>query len=315
MMRQGLSRFGAITGAGIFRIGTFLVVCAASASMAAYAPPALDSREYKLALDPAKFAGSDLSAKVAALRNVVKPVIGGLDPGSKEKHRRIVFRDTKKCALWAAGFTLRERAKLKNGNVAEDAELTLKFRVPDVFIAADVNLSGSNDTKLEEDIVTFRGADGGPSMRSLYSRSVNQDVDDGEMPESVRDATKRFPGLKKELRKNGVAESVLEAALVEGPPIREMVFEGGSVDLDENADAKFAPAKFAITLWYSFAAPPAAAPLAAELSYKYKADNGDVSGKVARRALSVFRGLQDTLKDWASSEHEPKTALGLPACE
>jgi hypothetical protein len=310
MMRRGLSRFGAIKGAGIFRIGTFLVVCAASASMAAYAAPALDSREYKLALDPAKFAGSDLSAKVAALRDVVEPVIGGLDPGSKEKHRRIVFRDTKKCALWAAGFTLRERAKLKNGNVAEDAELTLKFRVPDVFIAADVNLSGSDDTKLEEDIVTFRGADGGPSMRSLYSRSVNQDVEDGEMPESVRDATKRFPGLKKELRENGVAENVLEAALVEGPPIREMVFEGGSVDLDENADATFA-----ITLWYSFDAPPQAAPLAAELSYRYKADHGDVSGKIARRALSVFRGLQDVLKDWASAQHEPKTALGLPACE
>jgi hypothetical protein len=309
-MRRGLSRFGAITGAGIFRIGTFLAVCAASASMAAYAAPALDSREYKLALDPAKFAGSDLSAKVAALRNAVKLVIGDLDPGSKEKHRRIVFRDTEKCALWAAGFTLRERAKLKNGNVAEDAELTLKFRVPDMFIAADVNLSGSNDTKLEEDIVTFRGADGGPSMRSLYSRSVNQDVDDGEMPESVQDATKRFPGLKKELRKNGVAESVLEAALVKGPSIREMVFEGGSVDLDENADAKFA-----ITLWYSFGTPPPAVPLAAEFSYRYKTEHGDVSGAVARRALVLFQALQTQLGDWASAEHEPKTALGLPACE
>jgi hypothetical protein len=295
----------------------------ASATMA-LAAPVLDSREYKVALAPAKFAGPAPAEQVAELwEKAVKPAIGRLDPRSngkprfKEsfdggKTRRVVFRDTTTCALRSAGFALRERAKLKDGKAADDARLTLKLRAPDLFIVDSANLEGSGDasTKLEEDIVPFGAAAGGPSMRSLYSRSVNQDIGGGEAPDSVRDTIKLYPGLENELIKAGVAGSILDAALAKGPPIRELVFEGALVDLGGKVDAEFA-----LTLWYAFDAPPNVAPLIAELSYRYETDKGDVSGAVARRALVLFQALQTQLGDWASAEHETKTALGLPACE
>jgi hypothetical protein len=52
--------------------------------------------------------------------------------------------------------------------------------------------------------------------------------------------------------------------------------EGSSsavVDLGESADAEFA-----LTLWYSSEGTPPAAPLVAELSYKYETAKGEVSG-------------------------------------
>jgi hypothetical protein len=296
-----------------------------SAATPALAGPVLDSREYKVALAPAKFVSAHPSDRVAELwEKLVKPVIGRLDPRGngkprfKEsfdtdgKTRRIVFRDTKTCALRSAGFALRERAKLKDGKPTDDARLTLKLRSPDLFIATSANLEGPDDasTKLEEDIVAFDSASDGPSMRSLYSRSINQDIASGEAPESVRDTIKRYPGLEKELTKAGVADDVLGAALVEGRAIREVVFEGASVDLGQNVDAAFA-----LTLWYALDAPANAEPLIAELSYRYETDKGDVSGAVARRALVLFQRLQTGLEDWASAEHETKTALGLPVCE
>src|SRR5436305_8129130 len=95
-----------------------------SAAIPALAGPVLDSREYKVALAPAKFAGPNPSGHVAELwEKLVKPVIGRLEPRGngkprfKEsfdpngKARRIVFRDTSRCALRSAGFALRERAK------------------------------------------------------------------------------------------------------------------------------------------------------------------------------------------------------------
>jgi hypothetical protein len=296
-----------------------------STATAALAGPVLDSREYKVALAPAKFAGPNPSGHVAELwEKLVKPVIGRLEPrgngkprfkesfDANGKTRRIIFRDTSRCGLRSAGFVLRERTKLKDGKPADDARLTLKLRSPDLFIAASANLEGPDDasTKLEEDIVAFDSASDGPSMRSLYSRSVDQDVASGETPETVRDTIKRYPGLENELTRAGVADDVMDAALVKGRAIRELVFEGASVDLGKNVDATFA-----LTLWYAFDAPANAAPLIAEFSYRYETDKGDVSGGVARRALVLFKGLQTGLEDWASGEHETKTALGLPVCE
>jgi hypothetical protein len=296
-----------------------------SAAAPALAGPVLDSREYKVALAPAKFAGANPPDRVAELwEKMVKPVIGRLDSrgngkprfeesfDSEGKTRRVVFRDTKTCALRSAGFALRERAKLKDGKVADDARLTLKLRSPDLFVAASANLDGPDDasTKLEEDVVAFDSGADGPSMRSLYSRSVNQDIASGEAPETVRDAIKRYPGLENELTKAGVADDVFNAALLKGRAIRELVFEGASVDLGKNVDAAFA-----LTLWYAADAPANAEPLIAELSYRYETDKGDVSDGVARRALVLFKGLQTGLEDWASGEHETKTALGLPVCE
>jgi hypothetical protein len=130
----------------VFRIGVVLPVWAAPALMAAFAAPALDSREYKLALAPAKFAGPAPSDNVSALwENVVKPVIDGLDARSSgksrlkkgfddSKNRRVLFRDTKTCELAAAGFALRERVKVKDGKLADAAKLTPKSRAPDEFM-------------------------------------------------------------------------------------------------------------------------------------------------------------------------------------
>ena len=96
-----------------------------------------------------------------------------------------MFRDTEKCLLDRNGFSLRERIRLKDGR----RHLTLKFRTPDIFLAAQSSIGGDDDEiKFEEDIapliqrtISASGKENAafvrpPSMRSLFSRSASRRI-------------------------------------------------------------------------------------------------------------------------------------------
>jgi hypothetical protein len=297
-------------------------VLAASCGASAWGDT-LESREYKLALSPNKFSGADPGGRVAELWDqVIKPAIDRLDPDddgdARDKHefggsksRRVTFKDTPHCALKAAGFALRERVKLKKSGEDGKAKLTLKFRSPDAFIAASAKFAGSDsdeDDKFEEDVVPWTGPDGARSIRSLYSRSGTQ-ILSGVAPTSLRALIPLYDGLENEFAKVGISGDVLTEPLVDGQAIRELVIRDAKVDLGKKTDAEFS-----VTLWHAGDQPASAPPIAAELSYRYGTQEGDVPGPVARRALRLFQELHARLGEWGSAEHETKTALGLPKC-
>ena len=126
------------------------------------AGPKLDSREYELMLDPAKFADEPQRSVDRLWDRVLKDVIATRldrrkngEPRHKKKfepdhERLVVFRDTEGCLLNANGYLLRERSRL-NG---DQRELTLIFRTPDIFLAAQSWIGGTagDDLEFEEDI-------------------------------------------------------------------------------------------------------------------------------------------------------------------
>ena len=111
-------------------------------------------------LNPAKFAGppqaivKQLWGEVTA---VIEKHLGPTKDGEARhsaslalrQQRTVMFRDTEKCLLDRNGFSLRERIRLKDGR----RDLTLKFRTPDIFLAAQSSIGADdNEIKFEEDI-------------------------------------------------------------------------------------------------------------------------------------------------------------------
>jgi hypothetical protein len=294
----------------------------------------IDSREYKLILDSAKFAGANPTNIVNEFwHQVLTPIIEQrLDsrangkPRHKanfelDKERHVAFRDAKNCILTVNGYALRERTKLKGGVPdASTREITLKFRTPDLFLAAMAPFGGASDnakSKLEEDVtpeVERRAGPLGsivvafaepPGMRSLFSASVSQRIEADASVTSLRDVMELHPGLEKTLhRADG---DPVSAVLVSGASFHELVFSGALVDLGAETNAEFD-----LTLWYRPGAAFALRPVIAELSFKYDTDQGRVAEPVARRAFSLFRAMQEQLGDWTSPEHQTKTSMALP---
>jgi hypothetical protein len=292
----------------------------------------LDSREYKLMLDPNKFVSTEVTSNVNSFwEHILKPIIAHrLDlrdsgaPRSKknfelDKERKILFRDTESCLLDRNGYSLRERV-LSNGEQGTlTREVTLKFRSPDLFLAAETILNGSRNgsrTKFEEDIApifvrsneTARVVVQPHSMRSLFSVSAKESVGRDVALEALRDVVAIYPTLKVNLRKAGVPDHSMGAKLINGIGIHELVFEGAKVDLGHDTDGEFA-----LTLWYPQSEANRSTPLAAEISFKYDTDNGRVNEAVARRSLLLFEAMQEELRDWSNPEHLTKTSLVLPA--
>ena len=129
----------------------------------------VQSREYKLMLDPSHFAGEALQIAVEEfVRDQLGPAIrrsvGG--DAAKElategvdlkKRRTVRFWDTHRRILESNGFVLRERCDLDGqGRPSSEPEITLKFRSPDLFLAAALPLKAQKraeepDSKLEEE--------------------------------------------------------------------------------------------------------------------------------------------------------------------
>ncbi|MFK0206318.1 hypothetical protein [Agrobacterium sp. NPDC090283] len=294
----------------------------------------LDAREYKLLLNPERFSEATSEPIVAFWEKHMKPLIDsqlGLRNDDEPRHegqfnapaeRTVRFWDTADCILTRADLALRERLPVESeGSAAARPEITLKLRMPDLFVVAAAELPGSrNDarTTFEEDIAPLEVDDPNPnkrsvvvsakrSIRSRFSLSTSQTAEWSKARPTLDDLQSLFPTLRELLGISG-AQFDPGTALINGPNIRELVFKGARVKLGANSIGKFA-----LTLWYLDKAGPA--PRVAEVSFKCATLAGDMPGKAARRALTLFTCMQSQLSGWVTSEYSSKTALALPrAC-
>ena len=296
-----------------------LATCAAAAAD----DVRLQSREYKLMLEPKRF---DRLAPQRVVDQLWTTKLTGIigtrldtrnDGGTRAKgkfdkstQRRILFRDThESCLLDREGYIFRERVRQRDGK--PDREVTLKFRSPDMFLAA-ARTTKAGGSKFEEDIAPLVAGSSGkggpakfvtpPSMRSLFSASETRDVPADARFATLADVFRLYPDLGIRLERAGIQPS---EALQSGRAFNEMVISGGTVDLGGNLDAEFD-----VTLWYD-GLPGRGKPETAELSFKYDVKSGSVSGEAAGRALRLFAAMQTELADWASPDRETKASVGL----
>lgn len=290
----------------------------------------LDAREYKLLLNPDRFQKTPSETVANTFwQERLKPIIqtlGSRDDEARHDGRfgapseRIVrFWDAPNCLLTQADFALRERLPAENGMpTSERPEITLKLRMPDLFVVAATALPGSDKdarTTFEEDIAPLEVDDPQPdkssvivparrSIRSRFSLSTTQTVEWGEPHRTLGGLQSLFPTLRDNVE-SLQTEFRPSTALVCGPEIRELVFKGARVKLGDDIVGKFS-----LTLWHF--GPTHSAPTVAEISFKCAIVDGDMPGKAARRALALFVGMQTDLGNLVNSKHSSKTALALP---
>jgi hypothetical protein len=293
-------------------------------------PIHIDGREYKLLLQPTKWAGDPSVALANAFwTKHLRPIIQGhLDKraGGKARFkgefdparvRNVRYWDTKSHALASRELTLRQRGKASD--LDSKQEMTLKLRTSDLFISALSAVTGSQrdaQTKLEEDIsplqVQLSPAGRGRKVvadysatRSRFSRSTTQSIASDAAPSTLAQACKLFPSLEDNLMRRHERGLTLKTRLAPGPLIEEHVFKGPRVELGSGIGGEFA-----LTFWYF--EKQRRVPQVSEISFKCDLDGGLMPVPVARRAHRLFVGMQEELADWANIQDSSKTELALP---
>ncbi|MBT8493231.1 MAG: hypothetical protein KJO07_09260 [Deltaproteobacteria bacterium] len=242
-------------------------------------PLALDSREFKLMLDPELFVG-DFDAAVADLENDLdeaadEAIERDLDGHFElDRERQIQFFDVAgSCLLRAKGYALRER------QADDDREITLKFRSSD---PAQVQMGGTEaagaEYKLEEDVT---------AERSIFSSSTTI-ATDAELT-NTGELSQLFSGL-------ALADQVL--TVVADTQVYEQVYRGAMVDVGA------VDARVTLTLWYRHQDDEA--PWLVELSFKVKLDD-ELPDKTHERAAALFEAWLGE-EQWQSPTGATKTA-------
>lgn len=291
----------------------------------------LDAREYKLLLSPKRFleAPPDSVADILwqeHLKPLINARLGSRNGGEpryagrfdRRTERTVRFWDTPDCALTRADLALRERLPVEDeARPGAKPKITLKLRMPDLFVVAATDLAGSGgkfSTTLEEDIAPLEVDNPKPgkrsvvvpekrSIRSRFARSTTQKMEWTASSRTLADLSLMFPTVL-DIVAGSSARPETQTALICGPTIRELVFEGASVRLGAAIVGEFA-----LTLW--FFGSDQVAPTVAEISFKCTTVRGDIPGKAAGRALDLFIGMQE-LGGWVNTEHSSKTSLALP---
>ena len=304
----------------------------------------IQGREYKLLLDPEVFRGA-ASPKVAAAfwRSRLKPIInrelgkkdeggarasGRLQETDPPKQRLVLFYDTSERLLTERALNLRARTFVDDdGELTGKTEFTLKFRTPDVLLAARYHRTARGfdpDSVLEEDIAPLQIKSGGkvamPKQRTTYSRfAISSKENARARLETLRDATRRFPMLREGRAVFGQDRIVAgDSALKSGRTICEWVYQGALVDLGS------IEAEFALTLWYVFDEPMRADvwrraksgrinPTIAEISFDFPLEEEKMGAGDALRAMQLFNAMQTELP--VNPRETSKTALGLPGAD
>jgi len=294
----------------------------------------LTAREYKLLLNPDHFEGRYPGEAVTGfwddeLKAIINRHLGRRDadePRSEgafepAEERRIRFWDTASHLLTRCDYSLRERSPVvENDQEEPDHELSLKLRTPDLFIAtaaAERAVEDHNRISFEEDIapLAMSEVDGRgnrkvtiadpPSIRSRFSMSLRQVITARNPLDRLGHLLDRFPGLAERL--GSISERTVrrDAALIHGPEMRERCFEGAAVRLGDSVKASFT-----FTLWYPEEA--LTTPRVAEISFRYRVPEKEITDRVPRRALTLFTHMQKDLGKLVNLRDSSKTALALP---
>lgn len=260
------------------------------------------SREYKLMLKAQRFAGDEAQVLQAAAQfwsdcaKKVGPVVLGLlgDLNKIHARRSIRFYDTPNRRLNDNLYIVRERAALDGSS----REITLKFRHPDRYVAADRDMrsafGGAVKTKFEEDIK--------PPFQQLYSFSTTVQVPVDQKLAKVKHVVNLFPGFKAAFR--GFADDE-PLAVVEDFTARELVIGGGSLYLGKRYNVH---ASCVLVVWHDHLK-EGGVPAVAEFSFKYGDKGETYGGGTVRRAYDAFQALQTQMPEWTDKDSKTKTAF------
>ena len=259
------------------------------------------SREYKLMLQAAKFAGPEKhllavadelwEELVGAIAPFVVRVDGALDTISKQ--RLVAFLDSQARHLCRGGYLFRVRRTLEGSR----PEVTLKFRHPDRYVAEARQMKSRRiraTVKFEEDIKR--------PFNSLYGFSTRGRVGRKNVPGTLDAVSALFPDLPKRL---GKIDGSLKLRIVNGFTAREIVVTGPILTIGAKPRIEI---ECALIVWYKHQ-DTTNAPVAVEFSFRYGNTNGRYSGKAARRAYNIFEVLQHNLPEWLEPNCTTKTAL------
>ena len=263
--------------------------------------PRIVSREYKLMLKPAKFAGGEaklLRAAGALWRDVAR-IASGLEIGSKgaldtiTKRRSVTFVDTSRRHIERAGYVFRKRTDADT----TATDVTLKFRHADRYIAeGHVTARAIDRAKFEADIKA--------QFQSLYSFSASRPLDRKKSVSVVRDVRRLFPVLKPALKGLGPDTPIKQVSTLVAA---ELVIGGPKLKLGTSRPEQ---AECALIIWYD-ADRDAKRPVAAEFSYRYGSKSENYSASASTQAFTLFHALQDDLGRWIDRSNMTKTALAL----
>jgi hypothetical protein len=263
------------------------------------------SREYKVIVDTALFANvaaglKDIRDDIAEVGELVNLTVDGKFKDKDPTEQSVLFLDTTDHSLRDNGLLLRQRLKLKNGKT----EYTLKCRSEDRYIAAGKDLSPSDklkpEEKSEEDI--------GVPFVSRFSHSVTVRVDDeavrGEnLPQTLIEASKIFPGIRSIRRDNIVCAPETPLAPVNNLKVCERIFKGPELLFSKSGkNHRSTAATVALILWSKG---KKGRNVTAEFSFRSNDDNENFSPKVALIARVFFERVQQL--DWARPTAMTKT--------
>jgi hypothetical protein len=262
----------------------------------------VNSREYKVMLKAKRFAGDEEQVLQTASQfwrdcgKTFGPLVLGVLGDLSEVHARrsIRFYDTPGHRLNENLYIVRERAALDGST----REITLKFRHPDRYVAADRDmrsaLAGRVKTKFEEDIK--------PPFQQLYSFSTTVKVPADQPLAKIKHVVEMFPGFKAAFR--GFADDE-PLAVVEDFTARELVIGGGSLYLGKRYDVH---ASCVLVVWHDHLK-EGGVPAVAEFSFKYGDKGETYGGGTVRRAYDAFNALQTQMGDWTDKDSKTKTAF------
>jgi hypothetical protein len=178
-----------------------------------------------------------------------------------------------------------------------EREVTLKFRHPDRYIAADRSMAAAKasevKTKFEEDVK--------PPFTSVFSFSTTQPLESGQVLKQMSDVADLFPGLADALED---LPHDAPLVLVKDFVGREVVLEGAQLLLGSRDMA----ADCALVVWYDEGEMDTT-PVVAEFSFKYGDEEEQYRASVAKDAYAILGLLQNGLTDWVDPNPRTKTAF------
>jgi hypothetical protein len=231
----------------------------------------------KLAAQAAKELGIGFANKGVAL----KPQI-----------REVVFLDTSDYRLYNNAFILRRRIRYEDGFPAEDPEIVLKFRHPDMQKAADLdvrpNIAGNYRIKFKAEALPLKDQVGG--YRVLFSHNAQFPL--SQAPESDRTSmanlARVFPALA--ALKRSQSDHV---ELVNNTVVEEVLQDLGVLDFGKGITAEAN-----IAIWRERGTHRA---LCGEFAFQVKFKRRDeLHDKAVERARQFFIALQQSGRDWLS---------------
>jgi hypothetical protein len=262
----------------------------------------LDGREYKLLLSPHVLAEAGpvefWISRIAPVLDQRGFTVSGVM--AEKERRHVQFWDVPAGLLGAHDFSLRGRSDVVSA--ATDTEVSLKRRTENSAMAevALPTTGPAAKSKFEADIGPAPAGAEPTALGVRFSRSTRCK---SEMPKTLGGVLDLFPTLGASLSE-GPGELARDTALVSGPVVTELVFEGASVDLSGET------AQFALTSWTFNVG--AAAHAAVEISFRCKQKGAVASASALKAAAEMFAALQTGLADIVETATTSKTALVLP---